>query len=56
MKLPKAVVVLLRFCWYLVQVFRQGLHLELLAAVLLVGTVLTCLALGLIMYWPLLTR
>jgi hypothetical protein len=48
--------VLLRFAWYLIQVFRKELPLERLAVVLSVGIVLAGLSLGLVLYWPILTR
>jgi hypothetical protein len=48
--------VLLRLFWYVIQVIRKDQPLELLAIVLSLAVVLTGLLLGLLLYWPFLTR
>jgi len=48
--------VLLRLFWYVIQIIRKDQPLELLAIVLSLAVVLTGLLLGLLLYWPFLTR
>jgi hypothetical protein len=48
--------VLLRFGWYLVQVLRHEMPLERLAVVFSMSVILAGLALGIVTYWPVLTR